>query len=1356
MPRKPITLLILLIAMLQSMQANQSPIFRHLDIVNGMSDNQIRGLNMLPDGRITIRTASILNLYNGATFEHFYHDKSKEYKWNYWGLPKEYLDSDNQLWMKERDYLLLLDLSNNRFVYNIANELAVYGIKQKIKNMFIDTSKNKWFVTESNDFVYYDNSRQQLIQVTAGNSDFGRRYGLPKEIAQYKNFCWIVFSSGMIACWDYSSREFVTQDERFVKIINDKTDRIYIHTTSKGDVWLMHNNGLSFLNRTSNQWKDVASISGRSNFFTCMDLDPQGNVWIGTSLSGLRFVDNTTHRVQTIQGMQLDNGDVLMNDIFSVFVDDNNGLWVGTLFQGLCYYHPGIRRFSLIQTVKGKGSMTSENVRCFLEEKNGSLLIGTAYGLFRFNPVTETTEAVFPQLANEFCIALCKDSKQRIWASTYLGGFYCIEGNNIKNYKWNKPSVTDQGYNNARYLYEDPQGRYWVSINNGLAEFFPETGNFSLLSEKHPKIAYHKLIYEIYPVDDNTLGMLSESGIFFYNTLTDSVYIPEIDTPNSSEYIKNTRYYCVFTDSRSLRWMATERQLNVWDAKNQKMYSLTIDNGLPSNTISKILEDDSAVIWASTANGISKIKVELNNDEYVFSITNFGPADGLQSGKFYGQSGFKSKDGTFYFGGVHGFNYFKPSKIQYNTQTRVPVFTAFSLFNSLVKTGDTINKRILLSQPINVTKEIRLNHHENFISIDFAGLNYVQPSQTFFKYKLENFDQDWTEIVTNGAGRVTYTGLRPGMYRLMVYTANNDRRWGNEPAILLIIVKPPFWATTMAYLLYSMLGIILIIYTIRRIELKNRKKWELQQKESERKQHDELAQMKFRFFTNISHEFRTPLTLIITPLEMLLRDEINSKRKAKMSAILKSAHDLLALVNQLLDFRKLEIEGEKIQLSKNNIGVFIENIYLQFKDTVLSRKIEFTIDNQAGNVLMYFDKNKLHKIINNLIINALKFSSEGGHIHIRLTKELINNREFINISVQDTGCGIAEDKLDKIFDRFFQIENVNMIGPGSSGIGLHLVKEYVELHQGSVNVISQLQQGSTFTVSIPADLRCEEQICDDDNQEADSTLANTIRSSAIRTILLVEDNAEFRSFLAEQLAEDFEVIQADDGLVGETMARLHSPDLIISDLMMPHQDGVTLCRKLKVDIHTSHIPFIMLTARNSDEDKTEGYDAGADSYISKPFSYDMLLVRIKKLIEQQSSRQELFQKTIEISPSQIAVNSLDEEFIRKVLAYVEKNIDNTEYTIEDLSSDVGLHRSHLYRKIQSLTGQTPIDFMRLVRLKRAAQLLTDSQYYIAEIAEMVGFNTIKYFNKYFKEEFGSTPTQYRNEHKAPHSSVNEE
>jgi len=331
-----------------------------------------------------------------------------------------------------------------------------------------------------------------------------------------------------------------------------------------------------------------------------------------------------------------------------------------------------------------------------------------------------------------------------------------------------------------------------------------------------------------------------------------------------------------------------------------------------------------------------------------------------------------------------------------------------------------------------------------------------------------------------------------------------------------------------------------------------------------------------------------------------------------------------------------------------------------------------------------------------------------------------------------------------------------MIGPGSSGIGLHLVKEYVELHQGSVNVISQLQQGSTFTVSIPADLRCEEQICDDDNQEADSTLANTIRSSAIRTILLVEDNAEFRSFLAEQLAEDFEVIQADDGLVGETMARLHSPDLIISDLMMPHQDGVTLCRKLKVDIHTSHIPFIMLTARNSDEDKTEGYDAGADSYISKPFSYDMLLVRIKKLIEQQSSRQELFQKTIEISPSQIAVNSLDEEFIRKVLAYVEKNIDNTEYTIEDLSSDVGLHRSHLYRKIQSLTGQTPIDFMRLVRLKRAAQLLTDSQYYIAEIAEMVGFNTIKYFNKYFKDEFGSTPTQYRNEHKAPHSSVNEE
>ena len=1347
-----ITLIIItMVSLLQIslVKANTEYSFRHLDIVDGMSDNQIRGLSKLSDGRIAIRTASILNLYNGATFEHFYHNKTKEYKWDYWGLPKEYTDVQNRLWMKERDYLLLLDLNSNSFIYDIPGELKTLGITEKLKNLFIDDAKNIWFLTENLDFSYYDQTAKKLIEVTDGKSEFTKQFGVPKEMAQYKNFCWIVYTSGVIRCWDYTSREFVSQDNSFITKINEKTDRIYIHTTNKGDVWLMYNDAINFFNRTNNVWTEVATIKGRSNFFTCMDLDKNGNVWVGTSLSGLRFIDAKTFETNVIPGMKLYNGDILVNDIHNVFVDDNDGLWVGTLFQGLCYYQPSVRKFNLIQTVKSAGTMTSENVRCLYDEGNGKVLVGTANGLFRFNQHNKQLERVYPELAHELCLAIYKDSRKRLWVSTYLGGFYCIEGKSVKNYKWNlNKSQTEQIYYNARYLYEDKNGRLWVSVNGGVGEFFPEQNRIKMLYETHPKVSYHKLDYEIFPINDNSFGVIGESGIYFYNTLTDSLYIPEIDTPENNKYLKNTRYYCHLNDSRSLEWMASERQLNIWDEENKRHYKLTTEEGLPSNTVSALFEDDNKIIWASTANGISRIQVQLTENGYVFSIVNFNTLNGLQSGKFYSQSGIKTSDGTIYFGGVHGFNYFNPEQIIYNTQINTPIFTSFSLFNSVIKVGEKNKNRIILEKPINITKKIVLKYNENFISVDFAGLNYVNPERTYFKYKLENFDQNWTEIITSGSGKVTYTSLKPGTYRFIVFTANSHKLWGEIPAELLIVVKPPFWATTLAYIIYLLIMIYLTYYLFKRIEEKNKKKFAIQQEANEQKQRDELAQMKFRFFTNISHEFRTPLTLIITPLELLLKDEVNPKRINKINSVLKNANELLGLVNQLLDFRKLELEGEKLHLTKNNIGQFIENIYLQFKDTVSAKNIDFTINNEIGNALIFFDANKMHKVVNNLLLNAYKVTSKGGHISIKISKALENQSEYVRISVSDTGCGIDSKHIEKIFDRFFQSEHGENSGFGSSGIGLHLVKSYVELHNGTVAVQSTKDVGSTFTISIPFDLAGEETATEDNVKQINSEPKDDhSKKSKRKTVLLVEDNTEFRNFLVEQLSDEFDVIEAEDGLIGENVARQHSPDLIISDLMMPNQDGIALCRNLKVDIHTSHIPFIMLTARNTDEAKMVGYDAGADSYISKPFNYDMLLVRIKKLIEQQEKRQEMLHKNIEITPSQIAVNSLDEEFIQRVLKYVEKNIDNTEYSIEDLSAEVGLHRSHLYRKIQSLTGHTPLDFMRLVRLKRAAQLLSDSQYYISEIADKVGFNTIKYFNKYFKEEFGLTPTQYRSQNK---------
>lgn len=1336
------TLFVLLFFLLISYPLrSQQYIFRHLDIVDGLSDNQIRSLSMTPDNRLAVRTASVLNIYNGATFQNLYHDKHLEYKWNYWSLPKEYYDKSERIWMKERDYLLVFDLKTNQYQYNINEELEKMGIHDRLKNLFIDNYKNFWFITEDNNFLFYDSESKQLKTITSGSDSVVKEIGIPREMTQYKNFCWIVYSSGIIRCWDYASNEFVSQHSYLHNVIDSNTDRLSIQTNNRGDVWLMYNKALLFYDRTNQSWKEITTISGHSSFFTCMDIDVNGNVWLGASSGELRYIDGSTYKVNSLVGLKLDNGATLMNDIYTIYADDNGGIWVGTLFQGLCYYQPNRKKFQLAQIKQNGSLLTSDNVRCFLEDKDGSILIGSRYGLSRYMPDTEEIKPIHEKLANILCLSIYRDSQDRLWVSTFLNGLFCIDGNNIRNYK-QRIYEKDQEplLNTARDFYEDNYGRYWVSFTGGVGEFFPHNGKVKMLYEKHPKVSYHKIDYKIYPINTDIFAVIGESGIYYYDTRKDSLWIPEIDSPENPKFKDlNIKYYCILTDSKKREWYGTEAGLKIWDSKEARLYNITVNEGLPNNAVLALLEDDSGVIWASTASGISKIESIYKNGEHEFSIVNFGTIDGLQSGRFYDHAALKANNGEMYFGGVHGFNFFNPQKIAYNETKYPPMFVSFSLFNTPVKEQEKYNNRIVLEYPINKTDLIKLNHNENFITLEFSGLNYINPSQTYFKYKLENFDQEWTEIVTEGLGKVTYTSLRPGTYKLIVFTANNDKIWGETPSEITIVISPPFWATIYAILIYCLLFIAVIVYGVFFINKKNKSKLMRQQIINEQKQKEELDQMKFRFFTNISHEFRTPLTLILMPLESIIKEVKDTSIKEKLKSVHTNARDLLNLVNQLLDFRKLEMKGEKLNPTLVDLKSFINNINFQFKDSVSAKNIKFVIQNEADIENVYMDENKIHKVMNNLLSNALKYTPDGGVITVIIDTIVQQGVGFLRVSVSDTGSGIAEKDLDKIFTRFYQSsQNGNeMVG---SGIGLHLVNEYISLHCGKISVKNRKEGGTNFTFIIPAAQNNIPNTIQED--ETVKTLEN-IEISHNKTLLVVEDNLEFRKFLVEQLSPFYSVIEASDGEEGERLALLSSPDLIISDIMMPKIDGITLCIHLKKNIQTSHIPLILLTARSSDEAKIEGYEAGADSYISKPFSFEVLHTRIKKLIEQQEKRQELFHKTIEVSPGSITISSLDEELVQKALICVEKNMDNPEYTVEDLSVDVGLSRVHLYRKLQFITGQTPINFIRSIRLKRAAQYLINTQYNISEIADLVGFNTIKYFNKHFKDEFGTTPSQYR-------------
>ena len=1339
------SILVLLLS-ISSFAINQYK-FRLIDIVDGLSDNQIRGLSITPDGRIAVRTASIMNIYNGTTFEYFHYDKKQKYVWNYNRPTKEYYDNQGRIWMKELGYLLLLDLNTNKFNYNISEELATLGITKRLKNLFIDDSKNYWFLTEDNTFTFYDTTQSKLITIEDGQSDFTRLYGIPMELTQYKNLCWIVYSSGLIRCWDYTSHEFIFQETRFLNIIGDFTDRIYIHPDAVGNIWLMYNNAVYFHHRINRDWKEVATIKGISNFFTCMDMDNDGNVWVGTSKSGLRYIDGKTFEVTHLPGMRLINGGVQDNDIFTLFIDPNNGIWIGTLFQGLCYYHPSMQKFQLIQTINTGTQITNETIRCFLEEEDGTVLIGSGDGLYRFYPESKKVERLFKEQINDLCLSIRKDHSGRIWVGTYLGGFFCIEGKQIRQYLRSSINLEkDPNQNISRCIYEDTDGRFWACVTGGVGQIDPVTGKMLyMLADKYPEIKDYTLIYHLYPINDETFAALGDKGIYYYNTKQDSLYIPGTDNP---DFEQNIKYFGILKDTRGLEWFATEDGIRVWD--KTKLYKLTVTEGLPNNEVYSLLEDDNGVIWASTLNGICKIAPIQSNDTYNFSIVNFGISDGLQWGKFYDHSALKAKDGTLYFGGAHGFNYFDPNKIIYNNSKNKPVLTAFRIFNSLIKEEEKYNGKVILEEPINKTKQITLKYNQNFITFEFAGMNYVNPSQTYYKYMLKNFDEDWNEISGNELGKATYTGLRPGKYNFMVYTANNDKVWGEIPYELTIIITPPFWATSYAIIIYIILSIAIFIYILKRYQRRTQKKILKEKEIYEQEQKIKLDLMKFQFFTNISHEFRTPLTLILTPLETLIKQQSDMVLKKKLDSIYQNAHLLLSLVNQLLDFRKLEIKGEKVLFKTGNIIQFIKDIYLQFKELSTTKNIDFTLETSVDYLLINYDHDMMYKIINNLLSNAFKFTPQNGHIQLTVNKADRNDKEYIMIEVSDTGCGIDEKDLPHIFERFYQIKDDN--APAGSGIGLHLVKEYARLHNGDITVSSQINIGSTFTVYIPVDLPKTNDKNHQEEEEKNGTgegdiIPDTKEKDDRKKLLVVEDNDEFRNYLTEQLSECYRVIDAPNGEEAEKLILSEYPDLIISDLMMPKMDGIELCQRVKSNIQTSHTPFILLTAHTSDESKMEGYEAGADSYISKPFSFELLCIRIKKLIEQQENRKMLFHKTIEITPSSITTTSLDEELVRKALNFVEENIDNPEYSIEDLSKDLGLSKTHLNRKLQSIVDLTPLQFIRSIRLKRAAQLLTNSQYNINEISYMVGFNTLKYFNSHFKEEFQMTPSQYREKNK---------
>jgi len=597
--------------------------------------------------------------------------------------------------------------------------------------------------------------------------------------------------------------------------------------------------------------------------------------------------------------------------------------------------------------------------------------------------------------------------------------------------------------------------------------------------------------------------------------------------------------------------------------------------------------------------------------------------------------------------------------------------------------------------------------------------------------------------------KVTYTNLDPGHYVLRVMASNDDGIWNHTGAALEIEILPPFYRTRWAILLYCVFiaGLLLLARKILLDRARMRFNIETARRESQRL-HD-LDMMKIKFFTNISHEFRTPLTLIISPLDKMIKNLKEGELKSQLILVHRNAQRLLRLVNQLLDIRRMEVEEFKLHPQYADIVAFIKEIFHSFSDIAENQRIQYSFHSNVASLFMYFDTDKVDKIMYNLLSNAFKFTPQDGQIQVELKyqKNTLNeSKGEIEISVKDTGIGIPRDKHEKIFEQFFQQDLPGNIINQGSGVGLSLVNEFVKLHQGTVRVESEPDKGSCFIVTLPVitEAAVETDMVEENISPTgtDQPVEETTRLHKSFAILIIEDNHDLRFYLKDNLRHRYTVYEASDGTEGYKKVLSLFPDLVISDIVLPGMDGIEICRKIKTDRRTSHIPVILLTAQTTNEQKISGFEAGADDYITKPFTYEILESRIRNLIRQRDALRKSFQNQVEIEPSNVEVVSLDKKFIQKAIEIVEKNIDNTEFSVEELSHELNMSRVNLYKKLLSLTGKTPIEFIRIIRLKRAAQLLRESQLTVSEIAYKVGFNNPKYFTKYFKEEFGVLPSVY--------------
>lgn len=1360
MIRKSLSILFLILSVLTLYAEKTNYLYSfNSDLNEGISQLSVMTIYQDSRGYLWFATKNGLNRFNGKEYKIYHREDGNEQSLSNNSVTSITEDQEGFLWVGTSNGLNRIDLNTNEIKrYNLETNGLVAN---SISTVYTDRSGCLWVGTweglnrynrEGDHFEYIpiEDDTERAMIVTLLEDSSGR--------------FWIgTRNKGLLLC-DHQMNLIsqFTSESKNMPLNNNNITSIY--EDDKKQIWVgCKNSGLNKINLRDNEVTSYTNLnSGLSNNSVRCIIEWQGKLLIGT-FDGIFDLDKATERIVKVAGYDDINKSLSHYSVYCFCVDRDKTLWVGTFAGGVNYLNKFTNRFVLHKPQEELNIRTGIYGAITYESPEDLWIATEGYGLLNYNKRTNESHyyLIDPSVRFAFNTNIIKSvfyEDGYVWCGTTKGEIYKF---NIKTKKFSLYHQYPIEYS-IYSIIRDHNGVLWVggaSTEFGLTCFV----NDSLVTT-----FYNNVDEPIYFSNVRCI-LEEEDGVFLLGSTAEGLLRFDTHKKQLTKYSNEASVEKYRIPNNYISAIVRTKSGEIWgstygggifqlDESKAIRRIMTVREGLLDNNICTLVESSDQRLWMSTVNGL--IMFDPAKDE----VRNYHRHNGIDIREFTLHSGIALPDGSLCFAGSNGFVTFHVEAMDKNNNIPPVVLEQLSVNNHPVEVGD---ESAILDKVLDGMETIRLAYNENNFSITYQALNYIYATQNQYAYKLEGYDTDWNYVGERNSA--FYTNLSPGKYVFLVKASNNDGVWNEEGRSLIIIVQPPLWRTWYAYLFY-VIALAAIIYGILYyVNIKRNLEAGLKMKQLEKQKQEEFHQAKIRLFTNFSHELRTPLMLIITPFEELVkRVDIPAELHDKLSIIYKNAQKLLLLVNQLMDLHKNQAGSMDLKVSEGDICEYIKEIYYAFNQIALTNEVKFTLNCTPKTINGWFDKSLLEKVVFNLLSNAFKYTASGESVLMEVSEVTLKeldpkrtdglykdeNSQYVILKVKDSGKGIEEGEADKIFTPFYQIPETSGINLSGTGIGLSLVYTIVQLHRGVIYVDHTETKGACFVVILPVSRSAfsEEQI---ESREIDKIAEITNTEDILVSlpvtenkdqpkykILLVEDDKDVRDYLKKSLEAEYIVIEAADGVRAYEKVVQDFPDLVLSDIMMPKRDGLELCTMIKNDIRIGHIPVILMTARSMVVHIKEGFQAGADDYIVKPFNMDVLQARIRSLLASREQLKKLYGKRFSPDVMGIEVKSADERFSQKLFDVIEKNISNEKLDVELLCTEIGISRANLYRKLKSITELSPMELIRNKRLEMAAKLLKESEMNVSEIASHLGFNSHSYFSNSFKAFYGCTPTEF--------------